>query len=292
MGGATYSSVNRMARATSMNYASAPVEVLFTQQVEKKAHAKMTSRGVTLREARDSDVHPNSLPIILGLDVTGSMQYIPHHLIKTGLPKLVGNIIQAGIPDPALLFLGLGDHECDNEPLQVGQFESGDAELDMWLTQTYLESGGGGNSGESYSLAHYFAAHHCQTDHWDKRGKKGLLITVGDEPNLKLYPNPAMKEVMSNGDISEFTDIEMLAQAQERWEVFHIYPVVGRPLRSDTDNYWGQLLGDKYFKANTEEEIINTIRDIVINFSGVNEKGVKEGSGTNTPPPDDDPVFL
>ncbi|STD12570.1 hypothetical protein [Chryseobacterium carnipullorum] len=40
----------------------------------------------------------------------------------------MGGIIQGGVPDPALLFLGIGDHECDAYSLQVGQFESGDEE--------------------------------------------------------------------------------------------------------------------------------------------------------------------
>jgi len=269
MGGTSYSTVNRSLRATSLNYATAPIIKTFSQQKERKAHNKMTSRGITLREARDSKIHPNSIPIILGLDVTGSMHHIPHHLIKEGLPKIMGGIIQSGVPDPALLFLAYGDHECDKEPLQVGQFESGDAELDMWLTQTYLEGGGGGNFGEASGLVHYFAAHHCQTDHWDKRKKKGIIITIGDEPSLKLYPNPAMASVMSNGDISEFTDVSILAEAQEKWEVFHIYPTIGRGVRSDTDNYWGQLLNDKYFKADTYEEIIDIVKKIVIEYSGV-----------------------
>lgn len=292
MGGTSYSVSSRSIRATAMNYATAPIETTFTQQKEKKAHVKMTSRGIVLREARDSEVHPDSIPIILALDLTGSMGYIPHHLVKEGLPNLISGIIQAGIPDPVLLFLGIGDHETDKEPLQVGQFESGDAELDMWLTQTYIERGGGANYGESYGLAHYFAARHCQTDHWDKRKKKGILITIGDEPNLKLYPGPAMQGVMKDGNIKEFSDVEILAEAQQRWEVFHIYPTNGRVTREDTENYWGQLLNDRYYRVNSEQDIIQKAIDIVIANSGVTIGAISKKEKPKLPDLGEGPVIL
>ena len=108
----------------------------------------------------------------------------------------MGGLIQNGIPDPTLLFLAIGDHECDKSPLQVGQFESGDPELDLWLTRTWLEKGGGGNAGESYLLAHYFAAYHTDIDAYNKRGKRGFLFTVGDEPGLTSLPGRVIDEIM------------------------------------------------------------------------------------------------
>lgn len=268
MGGTSYSFSNsertRSINRTSLN----SVEQNFKQIKERKAHKEMKSQGIILREARDSDVHPNSFPIILALDLTGSMQDIPQQLIQTGLPKLISGIIQGGIQSPALLFLGVGDHETDTAPLQIGQFESGDEEMDMWLHRTYLEGNGGGNEGESYSLAHYFAARHCVTDHFQKRGKKGILITIGDEPSLKIYPARAMKEVMGNTQASSFTDVEILKEAQKQWEVFHVNP---RPEPTavggwrDTDTYWKNLLGQNYLKVKTGyEEIPSIIEELVL----------------------------
>ena len=261
MGGTSYSSSDRLLRSTSMGYYSKSRDDIFTQNKKREIHAEMDPNGVTIREARDSEAHPNSIPIIIALDLTGSMGHIPHELVKDGLPKIMSGIIQHGIPDPQVLFLGVGDHECDRAPLQISQFESGDAELDMWLTRTYIEGGGGGNGGESYALAHYFAANHTVTDSWEKRGQKGFLFTIGDEPNLRSYPSRALTEIMGNGDIAGFSDIEILKKAQEKWNVYHIMP--GRETRN-AKAYWKELLGQNFVWVDSSEQVADAIRDIII----------------------------
>ena len=190
MGYTSYCADTRLARSVSMNYATASVDTIFTQQSERKSHELMAPLNLTKRECRDSETHPRTVPIILGLDVTGSMGKIPHELVKDGLPTLMGKLIQDGVEDAALMFVAVGDHECDRCPLQVAQFESGDAELDMWLTRTYIESGGGGNTGESYHLAWQVAAEHTVTDAWENRKQKGFLITIGDELRTLLGNRP------------------------------------------------------------------------------------------------------
>ena len=118
-----------------MDYASAPVHKTFVQQTKRVVHEEIDSRKVKVRECRDSDNHPRTVPIILALDVTGSMGSIPKQLIADGLPTLMSSIIQGGCVDAALLFLAIGDHEYDRYPVQFSQFESGDAELDMLKAQ-------------------------------------------------------------------------------------------------------------------------------------------------------------
>ncbi|WP_269233757.1 hypothetical protein [Flavobacterium flavigenum] len=261
MGGTRYDFGARESRAKKVGYASKSAGEIFTQNALRMAHESMNPNGVIVREARDSEVHPNTVPIILGLDVTGSMGHIPHELIKDGLPKLMGGIIQGGVPDPALLFLGIGDHECDRYPLQVGQFESGDEELDMWLTRTYIESGGGGNAGESYLLAWYFAAFHTKTDALEKRGQKGLLFTVGDEPGLKTLPASAIKEIMGQGQ-QTYTHLELLAEAQKRYDVYHI-SVLHSNQAINADVEWKELLGQNCLSIEDHREIPNVIKNII-----------------------------
>lgn len=262
MGGTRYNLNDRKVRAKKAGYSTKSANEIFTQNKERRVHEKMNSYGITFREARDSEVHPNSYPIILGLDVTGSMGHIPHSLIKNGLPKLMGGILEGGVSDAALLFLGIGDHVYDSFPLQVGQFESGDKELDMWLTRTYLEGGGGGNGGESYLLAWYFAAFHTSTDAFEKRKQKGLLFTIGDEPNLKTLPASAIKEIMGSGE-QTYNEKELLEEAKKKYEVFHINVLHSNQAHKANDN-WKKLLGENCISIDDYTEIPNVIKDIVI----------------------------
>lgn len=147
MGYTSYSTDSRSARAATRGYATKSANDIFEQNKERKIHESMDPKKAKLRESMDSEIHPLSVPIILGLDVTGSMLDVPVYLIREGLPKMMSNIIERGIKDPQVLFLAIGDAETDYFPLQVGQFESGDEELDLWLTRTYLEGHGGGNGG-------------------------------------------------------------------------------------------------------------------------------------------------
>ncbi|MES2774781.1 MAG: hypothetical protein V4722_11390 [Bacteroidota bacterium] len=241
--------------------------------MEHRIHEQMNPNGIVFRESCDSAAHPNTIPIQFYLDVTGSMGHIPHEMIKSGLPTLMGTLIQNGVPDAALIFGAVGDHECDRFPLQIGQFESGDAELDMWLTRTYLEGGGGGNEGESYLLAWYFAANHIKTDAWDKRGKKGFVFTIGDEPCLKNLPVNAIKVIMGATTIGQanYTREELLDAAQKKSHVYHIHLNHGG---RECDDTWKQLLGKNLVEITDHTTVSRVISDIIL------AENLKSGTGS------------
>jgi hypothetical protein len=282
MGHSSYSVSSRTSSARAQTYATASVDQIFTQNKERKAHELMTSKGISIRESVDSEAHPNTVPVQLYLDVTGSMGHIPHEMIKDGLPTLVGSLIQSGIPDVALMFGAIGDHECDGDPLQVAQFESGDEELDMWLTRTYLEGGGGGNNGESYLLAWYFAAFHTKTDAWDKRGQKGFVFTIGDEPNLQSLPISAVKEVM--GDTAKgqatYSAGELLAAAQEKNHVYHIFLEHGYRGGNDIEA-WKQTMGKNLIVVQDYKDISKIISETILSH------GTNTNSNFQTAPSED-----
>jgi hypothetical protein len=262
MGGGSYSVSARTERATSLGYFTKSVHETFSQ---KSINNAMNPFGVKLRESRDSTEHPASLAIVLALDVTGSMGTVPHNLVKNGLPTMVDRIIKAGIQHPQILFLGIGDHECDQSPLQVGQFESSDKLLDKWLTDIYLEGGGGGNAGESYLLAWYFAGYRTATDCFEKRQQKGFLFTIGDEPTLREIPKSVIEKIMGDGQYENFSAAALLDKARELYNVYHILiRETSAGSRNQTLDGWKQLMGDNLIIAQHHDQVPELIAEKVI----------------------------
>jgi hypothetical protein len=257
MGGGTYSSSRRSVRADSLGYATRSRQEIFSQRSINNA---MSPHGVVLRESRDSEEHPESLAIILDLDVTGSMGSVPHYLVKEGLPHIVEKIIESGIEHPQILFVAIGDHTCDEAPLQVGQFESSDELMDKWLTDVYLEGRGGGNEGESYMLAWYFAAYHTAIDCLEKRNKKGFLFTIGDEPVLNGISGDELKDIMGDGQYEAHASVDLLEKAMEKYRVYHIHvQETASGSRPHVLRGWRDLLSDAVLVANRHEDIADII---------------------------------
>lgn len=257
MGNSFYCSTSRLLRAKSSGYFDKSPEEIFSRRI----HDLMKPTGITLRECRDSEAHPNSYPIIIGLDVTGSMRRIPHSLIKEGLPKLMQGLIDKGVPDASVLFLAIGDHKYDRAPIQIGQFESGDEELDLWLTRAYLEGGGGNNGGESYSLAWEFALNRVKADSFEKRNTKGTLITIGDEPCHNSLPSQSLVEQYGKESVlgEGYSDVStLLKETQNNWNVHHIDMSGASP-----DQSWRKLLSENCISLadanHVPEVIINTV---------------------------------
>lgn len=266
MGGGTYSYSSRTSRAFASGYDTKSESEIFTQ---RRINNAMDPFGIKVRESRDSKEHPNSLAIILALDVTGSMGSIPHFLVKEGLPNMMRDIIDGGLADPQVLFMGVGDHTCDQAPLQVGQFESSDELLDKWLTTLFIEGHGGGNVGESYMLAWYFAAHHTSIDCFEKRKQKGFLFTIGDEPVLKDVPASFLKKLMGDGQYENFQSVELLDAARERYIVKHLHIAQGRGHSASTVAGWKQLMGNDLIIVEDKGDVSKIITDYILLPTGV-----------------------
>lgn len=264
MGYTSYSVDNRLYRSKTLNYSNASVDTLFTQNVQRKAHESMLPINAGIRECRDSVAHPRTIPIILGLDVTGSMRKIPESLIREGLPKMMSKLNQNGADDASLLFLAIGDHIHDNFPLQVGQFESGDEELDMWLTRSYLEGNGGGNREESYLLAYYFAAFHTSIDAFDRWGKKGTLITVGDEPCVKSLSKSAIKEIFGDNVDKSYSFEELYEKASEKYDIYHIHVIHTSQISQTGWKFWKEAIDEKCIIINDYTLVPDKVADLVI----------------------------
>lgn len=267
MGSGSFSYSTSINRIASRGYRTLSNTEIFTQ---KSINNAMNPYGLKVRESRDSEEHPNSLAIVIALDVTGSMGTVPHSLISNGLPEIMNSIITNGIKDPQVLFLGVGDHECDSSPLQVSQFESSDELLDKWLKDLYLEGGGGGNEGESYLLAWYLAGFHTSIDCLEKRKQKGYLFTIGDEPTLKSIPISNLEKIMGKNEyqVKKYSAEELLAKASEKYNVYHLHikeTNAGR-IRETMDG-WKQILQNNLIIIDRHEDVAEVISEIVCKSS-------------------------
>lgn len=260
MGGGTYSQSSRSVRAADMGYHTKAASDIFEQ---KHLNEGMDPKSVVVRESRDSDEHPNSLAIIIGLDQTGSMGYIPHHLIKDGLPTLMAGIMENGILDPQVMFCAIGDaHNREEAPLQISQFESSDELLDHWLTKVYLEGNGGGNNGEDYALVHRFAAQRTSIDCLEKRGEKGFLFTIGDDKSHRVIEKRYFEKYLGESEASDKTIAELIAEAQEKYHVYHVH-VGTHEASGNVKNTWRELLGENFIDCPNYKEAPKMIARII-----------------------------
>jgi hypothetical protein len=221
---------------------------------------------IMLRESCDSAANPSSTPVIFGLDVTGSMGFVAENIAREGLQPLMESIYEdQPVTDPHIMFMGIGDvRASDQAPLQVSQFEAGAIPLIEQLRTLYLESGGGGNHHESYDLPWYFAAHRTKIDSFDRRGQKGFLFTIGDEPPP---PTPLSKEhlrrVFGSNDVPEVESIQsLLSVVQEKYKVFHIVTEEGSHFRHYPDNVasaWNKLLGPNVIFLRNHKKLADVV---------------------------------
>lgn len=202
-------------------------------------------KNIKVRESFDSPDNPNSTPVIVALDVTGSMGDIPDALVRDGLGTMATEILtRKPVSDPHIMFMAIGDAYCDSAPLQVTQFEA-DVRIAEQLKELYLEGGGGGNGSESYHLGWYFAATKTAIDSFDKRGTKGYLFTIGDDNASPQGLIRGHAKSVFGEDLKEDIPLkDLLKMVEERYDVFHLHIDHGYHNDRVIDS-WKQLLGER-----------------------------------------------
>jgi len=223
MGGGSWTTSSYSSYATSRGYTldkSGVVTDSFTAQ------ERFTSRRLNedlniknkIRECCDSAEHPNTIPVILGLDVTGSMGNGAVKVAKT-LNKIMTDILSQ-TKDVEFSIMAIGDIEYDNAPIQMSQFES-DIRIAEHLDKVYFEGGGGGNQFESYSIAWYAGLHNCKLDCWN-RGRKGIIITLGDEPLNPVLGKSALNAYMGSKEQADVDTKKLYQEASQKFDIYHL----------------------------------------------------------------------
>lgn len=235
-----------------------------------KLHESLNPYKVT-RECCDTDEHPNTVPVILALDVTGSMGDASVEVAKT-LNAVITELYK-DVKDLEIMIMGIGDMSYDNVPLQVTQFES-DIRIAEQLDRLYFEFGGGGNDYESYSLAWYFALNHTKIDAIDKRGKKAIIITMGDETLNPYIPNNGYQssfELAIGDKLQGDIDTKQLYRdAKDKFDIYHIHvDHTSRPHNSfdHCKESFIEILGEDHVYQSNLNSIASVIIDIVTKAS-------------------------
>jgi len=266
MGRSTWSDDAYAHLSASKSYASKPASAIFAP----KATVDMLPDKITIRESRDSDEHPESIAVMVFIDETGSMGKIPENFVKEELPTLMNTIIDNGIEHPQVLIGAIGDHISDRSPLQVGQFESGTAELDKWLTSIYLEGNGGGQQMESYLMAWLVAGRHTSIDCFEKRNQKGFLFTIGDEASWDNIEAKYLQKYLGYPEAEDVTDKQLLEEAQRLYNVYHIHVNEGNYCNDpEILGYWRGILGERLIVLDDYHAICATIATIIAVQHGV-----------------------
>jgi len=229
----------------------------------RRVHEKMNPRGVTFRESRDSDTHPESQAVGVLLDVTGSMQNVPR-IVQAHLPSLMGLLIRKGyVEHPQILIGAIGDATCDDAPLQVGQFESG-IEIEEDLGKLFLEGGGGGQVTESYELAMYFMARHTSLDCFEKRDKRGYLFIIGDEAPYPRVKREEVKTYLGDTLQADIPVEDLVVELKRSYSVYYIVPnMTGHWNNKSVYQRWVKLLGQNVLRLEDPAAICELIASTI-----------------------------
>lgn len=231
-----------------------------------------------MRECCDSEEHPNTTPVILALDVTGSMGDSAVKVAQQ-LNTIMTDIYASGaVPDVEFCIMAIGDLAYDGAPIQMGQFES-DIRIAEQLDQIYFEGGGGGNTYESYTAAWYMGLNHCKLDCWN-RGKKGIIITLGDELPNPYLPVKGIERTVGDKVQGDIETKDLLPQALEKFDIYHI-SVDDRASsyqwnneRHNLDGKWTELLGEEHYKVCNLNNLAKTITNIITSTPSATGEGV------------------
>ncbi|OGL99324.1 hypothetical protein A2304_05270, partial [Candidatus Uhrbacteria bacterium RIFOXYB2_FULL_57_15] len=238
MGAGSTSSVRVQARSQARQGATA-------QQVfsSNDLYPGMNPNGLVVRESRDSDEHPDSIAVGFMMDITGSMQSIPHKLATTVMPEFMPGLARVN-PHVQVLFGAFGDAEDADYggAWQIGQFETDDNRADEWLTRTWLDGSGGSWGYESSDLAFFFFGYHTSIDCWKMRQRKGYAFVTTDDTCRPSVSARTVNRLLGRKELREDLPIDtVLAKAAQMYHVFVLIPDANRAAKGArylSDNGW------------------------------------------------------
>lgn len=257
------------------------------------AQEMFTSRSVdsalnpfrVIRESCDSAEHPNSKPVIIGIDVTGSMGQTAVEVAKK-ISQVIVTVLETAT-DVQFMIMGIGDVYYDSGPIQISQFES-DIRIAEQLDKIWFEGCGGGNDYESYTAAWYMGSRHTKLDSLTKRGQKGLIITLGDEKLNPYIPGSKLARITGDDLQGDVETPDLYKEASEKFGIYHIHVNHGSSSQSREEGArktFTACLGKDNFRVTTVNGVADEVTDIITGFFGntpINESQEHESAPVNS----------
>ena len=252
------SSLGREYDTTTLRASVKSVQEAYKQT---RLHPSLNPKGV-IRECVNNEEHPNTIPVILALDVTGSMGNACKEVAEA-LGIIMVDLYKK-FKDIEICIMGIGDLAYDDAPIQISQFES-DIRIAEALDKVWMEHGGGGNTYESYTGAWYMALRHTKLD-CHKQGRKGIIITMGDEALNPYLPQRELEAVTGDSLQDDIETPDLYEEVSKKFDIFHIAvddKSSSYKYHADSINFtFGDLLKDR-LKISSINNLSQTICDCV-----------------------------
>jgi hypothetical protein len=204
-----------------------------------RTYARKSMPDVALTDPRKTIATASATPLVVAVDVTGSMQRWPFEIFDR-LPLLYQTLSQYR-PDLEVAFAAIGDAGCDRWPLQVTGFAKGIA-LEDRLGALYGE-GGGGDAPESYQLFAQFMATHVKAPAaGDDGGERPFLIVFGDEEFHRKVKRSEVAAVLGDQIPRDLDGVTVWNEVAARWNTWFLRKPGGRP-GDGVDAQWARAIG-------------------------------------------------
>ena len=118
-------------------------------------------------------------------------------------------------------------------------------------------------------------ARHTKTDSYEKRGKKGFLFTMGDEPFLDNISKEAIRHFIGDDIEYDLSAEELLNEVSRQYEVYHLMIEEGSGMRyyqGKVVDKWTKLLGQRAIRVSD----CDSIPEIIVSILQIEARKDKE----------------
>lgn len=273
---------SRFSASDYHSYASSTAHKTVHDYATTGMRPEFDPKKVIIRESVKSALNPKPTPVIVALDVSGSMG-VCVEACRKGLGTIFEQIIsRAVVSDPHVMAMAVDDVDADPIPLQVTQFEADPVTIGKQIEQLTIVGNGGGNGHETYLGPLYFALEKTKCDAF-KDGRKGYLFTVGDEQPQFSFSRKQIETMFGGENRLDYTAEQLIAAVERDWNYFHIMVEEGSHFKHYADvvrKEWASLLGERAIRLKDHTKLAEVVVSIIqVNEGTKADDVVKSWSG-------------